>query len=381
MLGLVDFQSRPARLASKIRQKAAKLRIMPSVLIVDDYQDSSDVVAEFLAGYEFECTCVLSGAAALERMRSEPFDLMLLDVSMPRMSGLELLRVIRRTYTLSALPVVMVTGHDATAEVVAALEAGANDYVTKPIDLPVLLARIRTQWALLQLARLKDEFLRIASHDLKNPLTAILGGAELLVEYFPAGSVMTADGANMVKSIHRRAADMRRLVKDFLDMQAIEDGQFTLALAEVDLLAVAAKVVDDQRAYAERKQIELPPVDAAGPVVVRADSARLEQVIQNFVGNALKFSRAGTRTVVRVSASAGAVRCEVEDQGPGLTADDMTKLFRKHARLSNRPTAGEHSSGHGLAICKRMIELHGGRIGANNNPERGSTFWFEIPAN
>lgn len=354
---------------------------MPSVLIVDDYQDSSDVVAEFLAGYEFECTCVLSGAEALERMRSEPFDLMLLDVSMPRMSGLELLRVIRRTYTLSALPVVMVTGHDATAEVVAALEAGANDYVTKPIDLPVLLARIRTQWALLQLARLKDEFLRIASHDLKNPLTAILGGAELLVEYFPAGTVMTADGANMVKSIHRRAADMRRLVKDFLDMQAIEDGEFSLALAEVDLFAVAAKVVDDQRAYAERKQIELLPVIAAGPVPVRADAARLEQVIQNFVGNALKFSLAGTRTVVRVSASAAAVRCEVEDQGPGLTADDMTKLFRKHARLSNRPTAGEHSSGHGLAICKRMIELHGGRIGAQNNPERGSTFWFEIPTN
>lgn len=352
---------------------------MPRVLIVDDYQDASDIVAEFLAGYEFECTCVLSGEEALLRMRGEPFDLMLLDVSMPRMSGLELLRLIRRSYTLSALPVVMVTGNDATTEVVAALEAGANDYVTKPIDLPVLLARIRTQWALLQLARLKDEFLRIASHDLKNPLTAILGGAELLIEYYPTGTVMTTDGAAMVKSIHRRAADMRRLVKDFLDMQAIEDGQFTLALADMDLTAVAAKVIEDQRDSAERKRIELPAVIAAGPVLVRADPARLEQVIQNFVGNAIKFSREGSRTVVRVSAGPTAVRCEVADEGPGLTADDMTKLFRKHARLSNRPTAGEHSSGHGLAICKRMIELHGGRIGANNNPDRGATFWFEVP--
>lgn len=352
---------------------------MPRVLIVDDYPDASSIVAEFLASYEFECTCALSGAEAIERMRCEPFDLMLLDVSMPLMSGLELLRVIRQHFTLSELPVVMVTGHDATTEVVGALEAGANDYVTKPIDLPVLLARIRTQWALLQLARLKDEFLRIASHDLKNPLTAILGGAELLVEYFPAGSVMTADGVAIIGSIQRRAADMRRLVKDFLDMQAIEDGQFTLALTDADLAAIAAKVVDDQRTYAQRKQIELSAVVHAGPVPVRADPARIEQVIQNFVGNALKFSSSGTRTVVRVGAGTAGARCEVEDQGPGLTPDDMTKLFRKHGRLSNRPTAGEHSSGHGLAICKRMIELHGGRIGAQNNAERGTTFWFEIP--
>ena len=110
-----------------------------------------------------------------------------------------------------------------------------------------------------------------------------------------------------------------------------------------------------------------------------ADPARVEQVIQNLVGNALKFSAAGTRTTVRVSALPAGVRFEVEDQGPGLTADDLTKLFRKHARLSNRPTGGEHSSGHGLAICKRMIELHGGRIGATNNPVRGATFWFELP--
>jgi len=354
---------------------------MPRVLIVDDYYDASAIVAEFLASYEFECTCALSGPEAIERMRSEPVDLMLLDVSMPGMSGLDLLREIRQKYTLSELPVVMVTGRDAAAEVVGALEAGANDYVTKPIDLPVLLARIRTQWALLQLARLKDEFLRIASHDLKNPLTTILGGAEVLVEYFPAGTVMTAEGAAIAAAIQRRASDMRRLVKDFLDMQAIEDGQFTLARVEIDLWAMAAKEVEDFRSVASRKQIELVLHESAGPVMVLADPARVDQVMQNLVGNALKFSSGGTRTTVRVTTSPSAVRFEVEDEGPGLTADDLTKLFRKHARLSNRPTGGEHSSGHGLAICKRMIELHGGRIGANNNPVRGSTFWFELPTN
>ena len=119
----------------------------------------------------------------------------------------------------------------------------------------------------------------------------------------------------------------------------------------------------------------------AGFVMGLADPARVDQVMQNLVGNALKFSSGGTRTTVRVTTSPSAVRFEVEDEGPGLTADDLTKLFRKHARLSNRPTGGEHSSGHGLAICKRMIELHGGRIGANNNPVRGSTFWFELPTN
>jgi len=111
------------------------------------------------------------------------------------------------------------------------------------------------------------------------------------------------------------------------------------------------------------------------------DPGRIEQVIENFVNNAIKFSFPGTRATVRtVSNEDGAVQFEVNDGGPGLKEEDMDKLFMKYARLSNKPTGGEVSTGLGLAICKRLVDLHGGEIGARNREPVGATFWFTFPS-
>ena len=348
------------------------------ILIVDDHPASRESLAALLSESGFEGVPVASGAEALARVQAESFDLVLLDVSMPGRSGLEALRQMRVNAPLTELPVILVTGRTQSEEMVAGLDAGANDYVTKPIDLPVLLARLRTQLALLELARLKDEFLRMASHDLKNPLTTVLGGTETLIDLFPVGTVMTAEGVRMAHSIHRRAEDMLRIVKDFLDLQALDDGALAIRRDPIDLAAIAARVVDDQRAYAERKHITLA-LEASAPVPLTGDAERIDQIAQNLVGNAIKFSSAGTRVTVRANAVPGAARLEVIDEGPGIAPEDQAKLFVKRARLANRPTGGEHSSGLGLAICKRMMDLLGGRIGASNNVGRGATFWLELP--
>src|SRR5205085_2296627 len=108
--------------------------------------------------------------------------------------------------------------------------------------------------------------------------------------------------------------------------------------------------------------------------------ARLSQVANNFVGNAIKFSPKGSGVaVVRTRSENDLVVLEVSDAGPGLKEDDLLKAFGKYARLSNRPTGGEKSSGLGLAICKQMVEMHGGQVGVRNNPEGGATFWFSLP--
>jgi signal transduction histidine kinase len=106
---------------------------------------------------------------------------------------------------------------------------------------------------------------------------------------------------------------------------------------------------------------------------------RLAQVVNNLVGNAIKFCREKSMVTVKTSVQNNAVILEVCDSGPGLTDADLAKVFSKYSRLSNKPTGGEKSSGLGLAICKQMIELQGGTIGVRNNPDRGATFWFSMP--
>src|SRR5262249_5467568 len=155
-------------------------------------------------------------------------DLVLLDVGLPRTSGLQLLEELRRRRAPTELPVILVTANGDASAVVDGLGRGANDYVAKPVDPSVLLARGRTQLEAARRARLKDEFLRVASHDLKNPLTAILGAADALAADFPVGAPMTADGRWYLDMLKRRALQMRRIVADFLDLGALREGRLSL---------------------------------------------------------------------------------------------------------------------------------------------------------
>ena len=352
---------------------------MACLLIVDDSKASREALLELLAGEGYECQAVGSGDAALQILRSQRVDLVLLDIAMPGVSGLDVLDELRRLHSAVDLPVIMVTGQSASQATANALDRGANDYITKPLDLNVLFARIRTQLQLRELGRLKDEFLSIASHDLKNPLTAILALADLLAFEFQVGTPMTAEGRWSIETIGRRARQMNRLIADFLDMRAAQDGHLVLARTPTDLRQVAELAVADNLIYAQSKGIELALAAGEPPPLVSADPARLAQVVDNLVGNAIKFGSAGGRVELATRAAEGQVVLEVRDTGPGLAAADLERLFTRHARLGNRPTGGETSTGLGLAWCKQLVELHGGRIGARNGEEGGAVFWFELP--
>ncbi|HFD79598.1 MAG TPA: HAMP domain-containing histidine kinase, partial [Gammaproteobacteria bacterium] len=137
--------------------------------------------------------------------------------------------------------------------------------------------------------------------------------------------------------------------------------------------------VTSNRAYAERKQIRLHTrLDEHLPEI-QADDTRITQVINNLVDNAIKYAPPGSEVTIHTRHTGNQVCCQVSDEGPGLTDADMDKVFTRYARLSNRPTGGETSTGLGLAICKHIVELHGGEIGVRNNPGKGCTFWFCLP--
>ena len=355
---------------------------MPEIgrlLAVDDNEFNRDLLARRLRREGYQVELAADGYAALELIRSGRFDVILLDIMMPGLSGMELLSIIRREHSIAALPVIMTTARDQSADIVEGLRRGANDYVTKPIDMPVLLARIQTQLQLRRLSQLKDEFLSIASHDLKNPLSTVLMAAHILRERLPPGSLMQEQYYEMLAFIIKHSEEMQRIIRDFLDFQAVADGQLALSVGPVLLNDLLMDIITDNASYAEKKQISIAAELDPACAILPGDAARLRQVAQNLIGNAIKFCEPASTVLVRSFLSSDQAHVEVQDSGPGLTSDDMQQVFNKYSRLSNKPTGDEKSSGLGLAICKQMIELHGGQVGVRNNPNRGATFWFTLP--
>jgi signal transduction histidine kinase len=247
-------------------------------------------------------------------------------------------------------------------------------------QLSAALEKARLYERLFELNEARAQFLRIASHDLKTPLTNIKTMAWLLEKNVPPGTAMTEKTFDLVRRMARQANVMQRIVEDFLDFQAFEDGSIRLARADVQLDEIARNVVEANGDYAQKKEIALELLAGGGLPVVSADAARIEQAMQNLVGNALKFSPSGSRVEVRVSRDDDGMLFEVADSGPGLSDEDKAHAFRKYSRLSNAATGGEKSSGLGLAISKQLIELHGGQIGVAGNPGGGARFWFRLPA-
>lgn len=230
-----------------------------------------------------------------------------------------------------------------------------------------------------ELARLnaeKNEFIAIASHDLRSPLATVLGLADRLVE---GGGPAEAKPAHL--AIRDLARGMLRLVENYLGAHAIEHGAVPVRVERMDLAAAAREAVARHRPAAERKGQRLL-LEAGRSVWALGDADLVGQVLDNFLSNALKFSPGGANVGVAIAAAedGGLARIEVSDEGPGIAAEDRDDVFRKFRRASLAPTGGETSHGLGLAVAKRLAESMGGDVGCESAEETGATFWVSLPA-
>ena len=223
---------------------------------------------------------------------------------------------------------------------------------------------------------LKNTFLGIAAHDLRNPIGAIQTSVDLLMD--PAFGLSEVDRASLLQRMGRYTRHMLTLLNDLLEVTQIESGKLSLNLEPVNLRGFLDEAVQQHAMLAAPKgtQVLLQAVPE-GQVMV--DPLRLRQVVDNLISNAVKFSPPGS--TVRVSAEwiLAGWQVNVQDEGPGITEQDRNRLFQDFARLSAKPTGDEKSTGLGLAISRRVVEAHGGRIGVNSEPGQGATFWFTLP--
>ena len=230
-----------------------------------------------------------------------------------------------------------------------------------------------------ELSRIKDEFIRIASHDLKAPLTTVLAGASTVGEIVRPGKLMTESCHRLIRRIEANGRVMKQIVEDFLDFRALEDGQVKLSLEQAGMACLVEDVVDRLQDYASQLDIRVDTDLSTDLGDCRMVQSRVTQVLTNLLHNAIKFSPPNSRALVKARREGGMLTVEVEDQGPGFQKDELGRLFRHYSRFSATASTGEKSSGFGLAICRRLVSLHGGNIGARNNSGPGATLWFTIP--
>ncbi len=240
-------------------------------------------------------------------------------------------------------------------------------------------------WATLELEKANEQtrrlnkqmhlFLGIAAHDLKNSLNVLLGCSNMLLEKVTA---QTKKERTYLELIHRSGITMQNLLDELLDISRIETTRFPLIIQEIDLLEVVKDDVQFNQHLAEAKGIQVNLIAPAGPLMARIDPAKIDQVLNNLISNAIKFSPRFSTITVSVDNRADEIVVAVQDQGPGIPIDEQYNLFRPFQTTSIQPSSGETSTGLGLYIARRIVEEHGGRIWVESETGTGSMFCFSL---
>lgn len=365
-----------------------KFESRPRILIVDDEFMNRELLSRILQ-HEFDVAIAENGAQALDLLRSTPFDLVLLDMMMPVLNGEETLAEIRANASLAELPVIIVSAITETPRIVDAISLGANDYITKPLDVSLVKARVLTQVMLKHMMderreaiaalesanQMKARMMQVASHDLKNPLNNLKMSLSLMKDSLQEATQLQP----LLEIANEGIENMLAIIQDFLSTGAVDNNGVSVVLAETEAAPELETVIEQYSLAARTKKISVETnIENA---LIRADGRRLQQVFGNLISNAIKYSPSESRVWVRAYSHNRVWRVEVYDSGAGIPEKERHHLFTPFSKnlISTSPTNGESSTGLGLWIAAEMMRLQGGEIGMGCPEEGGSCFWLEIP--
>jgi two-component system, sensor histidine kinase and response regulator len=355
-----------------------------TILIVADDDSKVLSLGEILAKEGYEVSSVNSGDAALAFYQHYEPDLVLLDAGLPGSNVFKVCRALKNPYSGAPATVVFITSKSDPEEVVAGLAAGGVDYLPRPFREKEVLARIRVhlrnRLRLVQMykeQRAKDRLLTTTAHDLRNPATSI----RALVHTLRGGKAgpVNPEQVDMLNTVYGASQSMIDLINTLLDNSVVEASEMSINTEPTSLSELIEEAVKLNNATAKLKgsNIVLGPGTLPGQLPI--DRRRIRGVLDNLIGNAVKFSPAGSTITVVVKSSASHCSIAVRDQGPGIPDDEHDKLFKDYGRTSVRPTGGETSTGLGLSICHEVMMAHGGMIHAENLAGGGAEFRITFP--
>lgn len=361
----------------------------PLILIIDDDASARDTLEALLYPDDYEVKLVASGAEALAYLDSYTPDTILLDVMMPEMDGFELCRRIKANKRWRHVPIILVTALDTKENVVHGLEAGADEFLPKPVNGIELRARVRSMLRIKKqydevtaMLQLREDLAHMIVHDIRNPLTTIVGFSEFLLTRKDMPEKYRPD----VKAIVRQGQILQAFTHDLLMLAKMEQNQLMLNWSLVEVNRLVTEVKEILQPIAQSKEIELVMNGSQSePLVACLDATLFQRVVDNLVSNALKFSPVGSVVKLQLEdvapqaacPSARKIRFKVIDEGPGVAPEDRERIFDKF-EIVNLKRQGITQVGLGLAFCKLVVEAHGGCIGVEANLPEGSVFTVEI---
>src|SRR2546428_1375826 len=363
------------------------------VLVVDDEESVATTIEAILRMDGHDVLAVTSGTEAIRLLNERQFDVVLTDLRLADVDGIDVLKEVQRTSPDTAA--IMLTGYASLESAVAALRSGAYDYLMKPSDVDELRATVnraierkQLRQKLLELEevdRLKTQFLSMASHELRTPLTAVSGFIQVARRRLTRAAerpepVDWKEGARRaaetLELAQRQSRRLGRLVDELLDVSRLQLGRVELHNTDIDVIASVRETLERTRLQDPSRPFELK--EEAGSATVLGDRDRIDQVFENLIGNAMKYSPADSPVTVSVTMGDDEVHVAVRDRGIGIAEDELERIFSLFYR-SPDPRAGHVSGlGLGLFISREIITRHGGSLWAESASD-GSTFHVRLP--
>ncbi len=362
-----------------------------NILLVDDSKVARRAAVPVLLGEGHSVIEAGDGLEALSRLREHPeIELVISDVVMPNLDGFGLCQAIRALPGGDQLPIILLTSLEEVAAQSRAVEAGADEFLTKPISAAELRLRVRTTLRLKSLQRkleqrndeleqaleMRERLSRMVVHDFRDPLTRVLVAADLVVEECREAGI--EESANLAEEIISGATVLSGLAGDLLEVARLEDGVAKPKLAQVDIGELLAALVNDMKRSAAACEVELRS-RAPAEVVALADRKWLYRIIQNLTSNAIEYSPRGGEVVLSALVTAdGEVTVRVIDDGSGVPEEQRERIFQQFAQMEKQSRRGV---GLGLTFCRLAVEAHGGHISVGSRVDggAGAVFWFTLP--
>jgi signal transduction histidine kinase len=371
----------------------------PLILVADDVPANVELLFDQLHVLGFRAIPAYDGPSALRACFEGKPDLCILDVSMPagdlgcddRSTGFEVCRRIKRDPRTKNIPVIFVTALNDTTDRVKAIEAGGDDFLTKPHNRLVLGARVRSLLKLKaatdaleeslrkqrELQKMRDDLMKMIVHDLKTPLTSVLATMEMLLDG-DFGSLVV-EQRKAVGDAESKAEDLLALINDVLEVSRIEEAELTLDLQPIAPAALLTEIEHEWEVRFQQEGAQATVVVADDAPVFEADKELLKRVLNNLVQNAVTHSAQAVKIEFKAQKDADGVLFTISDNGPGIPPQYHEVIFRKFERVKTQGVPRTRSSGLGLAFCKLVVDAHGGRIWVQSAEGQGSAFHFTLP--
>ena len=370
------------------------------ILVADDIPANVELLLDQLNSLGYETITAVDGPSAVAAAFEQQPDLCILDVSMPagdlgvddRSTGFEVCRRIKRDPRTSRIPVIFVTALNDTSDRVRGIEAGGDDFLTKPHNRLVLGARVRSLLKLKaatdalddslrklrELEKVRDDLMKMIVHDLKTPLTSVLATLEMLSDG-DFGQVSTTQKA-AIGDAEAKSEDLLALIDDILEVARIEEANISLTLAPMAPGALLAELVHEwgHRFQQEGATASVSVADDAP--VFTGDKGLVKRVFSNLIQNAVTHSSHPVHLELSARRAGQGVLFTVSDNGPGIPPEYHDLIFRKFGQVEMPRSPRTRSSGLGLTFCKLVVERHGGRIWVKSAEGKGSSFYIELPS-